>query len=48
MNQLGVKKKMEWYDADHYLNEDALNDRIDWLVLKLNQTDNIGDSLKLI
>lgn len=35
------QKKMEWYDADHYLNEDALNDRVDWLVLKLNQTDNI-------
>ena len=44
----GGQKKMEWYDADHYLNEDALNDRIDWLVLKLNQTDNIEDSLKLI
>ena len=40
------QKKMEWYDADHYLNDDALNDRIDWLVLKLNQTDNIEDSLK--
>jgi pimeloyl-ACP methyl ester carboxylesterase len=39
------QKKMEWYDAGHYLNDEALNDRIDWLVLKLNQTDNM-DSLK--
>lgn len=37
------QKKMEWYDADHYLNDDALNDRLDWLVLKLNQTDNIEE-----
>lgn len=30
-----IPKSIEWYESDHYFNEDAYKDRIRWLITQL-------------